>query len=86
MTSNTDSTLLIYATRHIRVKEYNDKLRSAGVVATQKQGAAHICRLNAKPLRAVSAWLLEYEAFWDARLRGLKDYVESPKNRKERNS
>jgi hypothetical protein len=42
----------------------------------QKDGAAHVCRLNAKPLRAVSAWLRDYEVFWSESLRGLKNYVE----------
>ena len=56
--------------KHLRV------LRTAGLVATQKDGAAHICRLNAKPLHAVSAWVQEYEAFWSGTLRGLKNYVE----------
>ncbi len=56
--------------KHLRL------LRSAGLVATQKRGAAHVCRLNARPLRAVNAWLREYEAFWGENLRGLKEYVE----------
>jgi DNA-binding transcriptional ArsR family regulator len=63
--------------KHLRL------LRSAGLVATQKRGAAHICRLNAKPLRAISAWLRDYEVFWAESLRGLKNYVEGPANRKE---
>lgn len=56
--------------KHLRL------LRSAGLVATQKVGASHVCRLNAKPLHAVSDWLRDYEAFWSASLRGLKNYVE----------
>ena len=46
-------------------------------------GAAHICRLNAKPLQAVSLWLREYELFWGESLRGLKNYVERTANQKE---
>jgi DNA-binding transcriptional ArsR family regulator len=65
--------------KHLRL------LRSAGLVATQKRGAAHICRLNAKPLQAISAWLKEYEVFWSESLRGLKKYIEDPANRKEEN-
>src|SRR5215469_9780843 len=64
--------------KHLRL------LRSAGLVATQKDGAAHICRLNAKPLRAVSMWLREYEAFWGESLRGLRNYVEGRANQKEK--
>src|SRR6516225_6495686 len=57
--------------RHLRL------LRSAGLVVTQKHGTARVCRLNAKPLRPVSAWLQEYEAFWSESLRGLKHYIEA---------
>jgi DNA-binding transcriptional ArsR family regulator len=64
--------------KHLRL------LRSAGLVTSQKNGAAHICRLNAKPLRVVSLWLREYEVFWGESLRGLKNYVEGKANQKEK--
>ena len=63
--------------KHIRV------LRSAGLVQSRKNGTARVCRLNAKPLRTVSAWLREYEAFWGESLRGLKNYVEATEPRQE---
>ena len=63
--------------KHLRL------LRSAGLVTTEIKGAAHICRLNATPLRAVSLWLREYEAWWGESLRSLKNYVESTANQKE---
>jgi DNA-binding transcriptional ArsR family regulator len=56
--------------RHLRV------LRSAGLVTTKYDGAARICILNAKPLRAVRDWLGDYEAFWGESLQSLKRYVE----------
>jgi DNA-binding transcriptional ArsR family regulator len=56
--------------KHLRL------LRSAGLVVTHREGTARICELNAKPLRAVDAWLRDYEAFWRASLRDLKRYVE----------
>lgn len=56
--------------KHLRL------LRSAGLVTTRKEGAARICELNGKPLRAVNEWLREYETFWDENLRNLKQYVE----------
>lgn len=59
-------------------------LRGAGLVTTQKDGAAHICRLNAQPLRTVGLWLRDYEAFWGESLRFLKEYVEGEGKRKER--
>ncbi|HUB80193.1 MAG TPA: metalloregulator ArsR/SmtB family transcription factor [Bryobacteraceae bacterium] len=56
--------------KHLRL------LRSAGLVATKKQGSTHVCRLDAKPLQAVNAWLRDYEALWSDSLRGLKNFVE----------
>jgi DNA-binding transcriptional ArsR family regulator len=56
--------------RHLRI------LRSAGLVLTQREGAARICQLNAGPLKTVDAWLRDYRAFWRATLRDLKRYVE----------
>src|SRR5271155_49658 len=55
--------------KHLRL------LRSAGLVVTRKNGTARICQLNGKPLRAVSQWLRDYEAFWDENLRNLKTFV-----------
>src|ERR1700674_1162519 len=66
--------------KHLRL------LRSAGLVVTRKDGTARICRLNAKPLRAVSSWLREYEAFWGESLRSLKNYIEETERHKENNS
>lgn len=60
--------------KHLRL------LRSAGLVTTKKAGAAHICRLNARPLRNISVWLRDYEVFWGETLRGLKNYVEGRTN------
>ena len=56
--------------KHLRL------LRRAGLVSTRKKGAASICELNGKPLRAVNDWLRDYATFWDESLRNLKRYVE----------
>ncbi len=56
--------------KHLRL------LRNAGLVVTQKKGAASVCELNGKPLRAVNEWLQGYAEFWDENLRNLKRYVE----------
>ena len=56
--------------KHLRV------LRSVGLVETRREGTARICRLNAKPLQIVDAWLQDYQQFWRDSLRGLKRYVE----------
>ena len=51
-------------------------LRAVGLVATTQKGTARICALNARPLRAVSDWISDYEAYWGKTLRDLKRYVE----------
>jgi DNA-binding transcriptional ArsR family regulator len=56
--------------KHLRL------LRGAGLVDTHERGAARLCELNAKPLRAVDAWLRDYEALWSGSLRQLKRHVE----------
>jgi DNA-binding transcriptional ArsR family regulator len=56
--------------KHLRL------LRDAGLVKTQRQGAARICTLRADPLRDVNEWLRDYERFWTASLHGLKAHVE----------
>src|SRR5215470_12422876 len=44
--------------KHLRM------LRAVGLVATTQRGTARICALNAEPLRAVSVWISDYEAYW----------------------
>jgi DNA-binding transcriptional ArsR family regulator len=56
--------------KHLRM------LRAVGLVATTQQGTARICALNAEPLRAVSDWVSDYEAYWGGTLQSLKRYVE----------
>jgi len=56
--------------KHLRL------LRSAGLVVTHRSGAARLCDLNAKPLRAIGDWLRDYEAFWSETMQNLKSYVE----------
>jgi DNA-binding transcriptional ArsR family regulator len=56
--------------KHLRL------LRSAGLVAIRQQGTSRHCALNAKPLRAISDWLHDYELFWSESLQSLKSYME----------
>ncbi len=56
--------------KHLRL------LHAAGLVVTEKRGAASVCSLDAKPLRAIDDWLHNYEMFWSESLKGLKKYVE----------
>ena len=59
--------------KHLRL------LRAANLVVTRRQGAANVCHLNARPLRAVNDWLQDYQAFWSQSLRALKTYIEEEK-------
>jgi len=56
--------------KHIRL------LRRVGLVVTENEGTARICRLNAAPLRAVDEWLRDYRELWGESLRNLKRLVE----------
>jgi len=56
--------------KHLRL------LRSAGLVATRKDGTASLCSLNAKPLRVIDDWLQDYETFWGDTLHSLKKHME----------
>jgi DNA-binding transcriptional ArsR family regulator len=58
------------------ISKHLRSLRSAGLVVSKQQGAARICALNAKPLRAIDHWLRDYQAFWSETLEGLKTYME----------
>jgi DNA-binding transcriptional ArsR family regulator len=56
--------------KHLRM------LRAVGLIASTQKGTARICALNAQPLRAVSDWISDYEAYWGKTLQSLKRYVE----------
>jgi DNA-binding transcriptional ArsR family regulator len=56
--------------KHLRM------LRAVGLVATTQRGTARICALNAEPLRAVSDWISDYDAYWGKTLQSLKRHVE----------
>ncbi len=56
--------------KHLRL------LHAAGLVVTRKQGTASLCSLEAGPLRAVDAWLHDYETFWSKSIQSLKRYME----------
>lgn len=57
--------------KHLRL------LKSAGLITVHERGAANICELNARPLRAVNEWVGDYREYWSETLRGLKKYVEA---------
>ena len=63
--------------KHVRV------LEQAGLVITEKVGRVRTCKLGARGLHEVTAWIERYHALWDARFAALDEIVEELK-RKEK--
>src|SRR5262245_40006489 len=57
--------------RHLRI------LREAELVAERRRGRERVYTLAPAKLAIATHWLDEYRVFWSARLRDLKDLVES---------
>lgn len=64
--------------RHLRL------LRRANLVRERRRGRHRFYRLNPQPLQAVDQWLEQYRVFWEARLAGLKAYVEAEQVRERK--
>jgi DNA-binding transcriptional ArsR family regulator len=60
--------------KHLRVLEH------AGLVARQKDGRVHRCRLRAEPMKEAAAWIEHYRQFWETRLDSLARYLEDSAN------
>jgi len=56
---------LAAASKHIKV------LERVGLLHQTVSGRRHVCRLEAQPLAAASAWLRFYERYWAERLDAL---------------
>jgi DNA-binding transcriptional ArsR family regulator len=60
--------------KHLRVLEH------AGLVARQKDGRVHRCRLRAEPMKDAAAWIEHYRQFWETQLDSLARYLEDSAN------
>src|SRR5471030_3254961 len=56
-------------TKHLKV------LERAGLISRSRQAQWRPCKLEAKPLRDVADWVVQYKKFWDERLDRLEDYL-----------
>ncbi len=56
-------------TKHLKV------LERAGLITRSREAQWRPCRLEAKPLRDVADWVVQYRQFWEARLDRLEDYL-----------
>jgi len=64
--------------RHLRL------LRRAKLVRERRRGRHRLYRLSPQPLQAVDRWLEQYRVFWQAKLVGLKAYVEAAQVREKK--
>jgi DNA-binding transcriptional ArsR family regulator len=61
--------------KHLKV------LEEAGLIAREKVGRDHILTFRAEPLRQVSAWVHEYERFWNERLDQFEKFFKEKRRR-----
>ncbi|MCB0977189.1 MAG: winged helix-turn-helix transcriptional regulator [Acidimicrobiales bacterium] len=55
-------------------------LERAGLVETEKVGRVRYCRIGARRLDEVTAWVDGYRRLWDERFRELDELIEELKN------
>ena len=65
------------------MKKHVGVLEQAGLVVTEKVGRVRRCRIGARRLDEVAAWISTYHQLWDSRFRELDKVIEELK-RKER--
>ena len=56
-------------------------LESAGLVVTEKVGRVRRCRIGARRLDEVAAWIDTYHQLWDARFNELDNIIEELKRK-----
>jgi DNA-binding transcriptional ArsR family regulator len=57
------------------VSKHIGVLAEAGLVAREKRGRIHWCRLTATPMKAADDWIGDYRQFWEGRLEALGEYL-----------
>ena len=65
-------------TKHLQV------LKRAGLISQGRQAQWRPCRLEAKPLEDVAAWVEQYRRFWDERLDRLDAYLQELQSREKK--
>ncbi len=64
------------------MKKHVGVLERAGLVITEKVGRVRTCRIGARRLEDVAAWIDRYHQLWDARFNELDKVVEELKGRR----
>jgi DNA-binding transcriptional ArsR family regulator len=57
------------------VSKHVGVLAAAGLVAREKRGRVHWCRLAPAPMKAADEWLGTYREFWEEQLNSLGAYL-----------
>jgi DNA-binding transcriptional ArsR family regulator len=65
------------------MKKHVGVLEEAGLVITEKVGRVRTCRIGARRLEDVGAWIERYHQLWDARFCELDKVVEELKRREK---
>jgi len=63
------------------MKKHVGVLEDAGLVITEKVGRVRTCRIGARRLEEVEAWIEGYHQLWDARFEELDTVVEELKRK-----
>ena len=58
-------------TKHLKT------LENAGLVSINSQGRERFCNANEQPLQEIKKWLSFYDKFWDDKLMGLGNHLDS---------
>src|SRR4029078_5709717 len=66
------------------MKKHVGLLEEAGLVTTEKVGRVPTCRIGARRLEEVAAWIERYHQLWDARFCELDKVVEELKRKEKR--
>ncbi|HEY6280284.1 MAG TPA: metalloregulator ArsR/SmtB family transcription factor [Burkholderiales bacterium] len=67
-------------TKHLKV------LKRAGLITRSREAQWRPCRLEAKPLRDVADWVVQYRRFWEERLDRLEDYLRKLQTREKKHA
>jgi DNA-binding transcriptional ArsR family regulator len=63
--------------KHLRV------LEKAGLLAREREGRVHRCRLVVAPMKDAAEWIAFYQRFWEGQFDALADYL-TESTKKER--
>jgi DNA-binding transcriptional ArsR family regulator len=65
------------------MKKHVGVLEQAGLVVTEKVGRVRTCRIGARRLEELAAWIESYHQLWDARFGELDQVIEELKQKEK---